>query len=82
MSLDNGYRSAKASIYVGQDDAAWVVTQTPSEIAEMVRSADPEDLIEFTLGNESEWNSKPLYIRAKNITAISPPKNQNFGDEE
>jgi hypothetical protein len=65
---------AKASIYVGNDDVAWVVTQTPSEVVAMIREADPDDMLEFNLGNASSWNARPLYIRAKVISSVSPPR--------
>jgi hypothetical protein len=74
-------KRAMASVYVAAEDACWVVTQTPSEVAEALRAASPDDLLELTLGNDSEWNGKPLFVRARSITAISPPRDQGEDDE-
>jgi hypothetical protein len=71
-----------ASVYVGEDDVCWVVCETPSEIAGMVSDAAPDQLLELTLGNRSDWNGKALFIRAERIGAISPPRNMGEGDEE
>lgn len=78
---DRSYRQAKASVYVGSDDAAWIVTETPSEVVDEVRSANSDDLIKLTLGNRSDWNGKPLYVRAGAITSISPPRDDETEDE-
>lgn len=75
------HRQSKSSVYVGDDDVCWLVTQTPSEVAEMLRAADGEDLVELTLGNRSGWNSKPLYVRARSVTAVGPPRDDSAGDE-
>lgn len=71
------HRQSKAAVYVGDDDVCWLVTQTPSEVAEMLRAADGEDLVELTLGNRSGWNGKPLYVRARSVTAVGPPRDDS-----
>ena len=71
-------RQAKAAVYVGDDDWPFVVAETPSEIAAMVKAAENSgtSLIQLTLGNTSDWNGKPLFVRAARVNAISPPKAQ------
>jgi hypothetical protein len=71
-----------ASVYVGDDDAPFIITETASEAAAIVVAAlsAGRTFATLTLGNESEWNAKPLYVRAEAVMAISPPK--NHGDEE
>lgn len=61
---------AKASVFV-EGDIPFVVTETPSEVAAII-DAHPHGLIRLTLGNESEWSGKPLYVRANRINAIAP----------
>ena len=66
----------KASVYVDGEQACWIVTQTPSEVAQLVENY-PDQLIELTLGNFSDWGGKPLYVRSSKINSISPPRNQD-----
>lgn len=75
---------ALASIFIGDDDRAWLVTATPSEAAGIVREGilTGERFVEFTLGNKSDWSGKPLYLDPEAITAISPPKSQDKKDED
>lgn len=73
-------RLAKAAVYMWDDDVPFNVAETPSEVAELLRNAEPEDLVQLTLGNESDWNGKPLYVRACRINAISPSKTGKAGD--
>ncbi len=72
-----------ASVFVSNDDAPFIVAETPREIAEMVRAAirDGEPLIELTLANSGDWNGKPLICRADRIVAMCPPKDLD-GDED
>lgn len=74
-------KRAMASVYVSDEDACWLVTQTPSEVAATLREAGSDDLLELTLGNDSDWNGKPLFVRARAITAISPPNDERRDDE-
>lgn len=74
--------SAKASIYVGDTDIAWLVTETPSEVISKMLDSTSETMIQFTLGNNSDWNGKPLYIKKRCINAISPPRDQGEGDTD
>jgi hypothetical protein len=81
----NGVRLAKASIYLGNDDVPFLVAETPSEAAEKIHRslADPQSgLVLLTLANASDWNGKPLYVRAASVSAISPPKDQDIDEED
>ena len=72
-----------ASVYLGDDDCPFIVAETPREIAQMVRDAvaNGDPLVELTLANDSDWNSKPLIVRAEKVTSVSPPKDQDVGDD-
>ena len=74
------YRQAKAAVYLFPDDVPFIVTESPSEIVSLMGVAEGlgDPLVKLTLGNQSEWNGKPLFVRADRIVAISPPKD---GDE-
>lgn len=73
-----------ASAYVGEDDAPFIVAESPGEVAALVRAAiaSGDPLIELTLANSSDWNAKPLYVRADRVSAISPPKDLRDDDED
>lgn len=75
-------RTAKASVYIGTDDAAWLTVESPSEIAALMATAPSDGLIQLTLGNQSTWNGKPLWLRNSAITAVSSPKDQDEDDED
>lgn len=79
-----GYKQPKASVYVGDDDVPFIVTETPSEIAVLVENAEStaQGLIQLTLGNRSDWNGKPLFVRAAKINAISAPKTGQDNDDD
>lgn len=75
-------RRAMASVYIHEDGVPFLVAETPSEIAAIVREADLEELVELTLADPESWEprpgswaGKPLYVRAGKVNAISPPKN-------
>jgi hypothetical protein len=72
-----------ASVFLGDDDCPFIVAETPREIAALVRDAirNDEPLIELTLANDSDWNSKPLIARADRVVAACPPKEQGEEDE-
>lgn len=72
---------AKASVFMEQSEIAWLVTETPSEVADRLDGAVPGAMLKFTLGNDSDWNGRPLYIRADAITAISPPRAEGGEDD-
>jgi hypothetical protein len=69
-------KRAMASVYQHGDDACFIVTQTPSEVHAALEAAEQagDTFALLTLGNTSEWNGKPLYIRPSSVVAISPPK--------
>lgn len=72
-----------ASIYT-VDDTAYAVAESPLESLELVKAVDAsegEDWVTFTLANTNEWNGKPLYLRASDISGISPPMRINRDDE-
>lgn len=72
---------ALATVHVIDDEAAWVVTETPSEVMERVDEVENHhDFVTLTLGNKSRWNGRPVYIRVDQIRAISPPI--DLDDEE
>lgn len=77
-------RAAKASVFLGDDDAAFIVAETPSEVAALVAEATDQHqpLVKLTLANTGDWNAKPLYVRVDRVTAISPPKDQDQADED
>lgn len=76
-------KRAKSSIYISTDDSCFLVVETPSEVREMVMEARLHDhiFVELTLGNESKWNGKPLYVKWEYVVAISPPKDQTIDEE-
>lgn len=71
-------RLAKASVFVGQDDAPFLVAETPREVAHLVH--DAEGMVELTLANSGDWNGKPLLVRADCVTAVCPPKTGSEDD--
>lgn len=77
-------KRAMASVFLGDDDCPFIVAETAREIAELVRQAirvgDP--LIELTLANDSDWNSKPLVCRADRVVAACPPKDPPGEDDD
>lgn len=85
MSEDTEVRRKRpmASVYLGDDDCPFIVAETPREIAQKVRDAIASDdpLVELTLANDSDWNAKPLVVRAEKVTSISPPKDPDIDDE-
>lgn len=70
---------AKSSVFM-DNDIAWLVTDTPSEVAAKVEAAGATDMLKFSLGNDSDWNGRPLYLRADAITGISPPRSEGPED--
>jgi len=72
-----------ASIYFTDDDAPFLITETPSEAVAALQAAENagESFAKLTLGNASDWNAKPLYVRASRIVAVGPPKDQADDDE-
>lgn len=77
------YKRAMASIFLSGDDYPFVVTQTPGEVADLVRNGveNKEILIELTLGNQSSWNNRPLFVDPREVKAISPPKDLEEDDD-
>lgn len=71
----------KATIFIGDTDIAWIVTESPTEIAQMIEDNPDDKLLKLTLGNFSSWGGKPLYVRAKSITSIGPPRDQGDDDD-
>lgn len=69
-------KRAMAAIYLGPDSAPFIIAETPSEATIIVEAAlnDGRAFAELTLGNDSEWNAKPLYVKATSVFAISPPE--------
>ncbi len=65
-----------ASVYVSGDDNPFIVTESAGEAAEIIHAAilAGSTFAKLTLGNRSDWNAKPLYVRAASVVAISPPK--------
>ncbi len=84
MTTTTRRKRAMASVFLGEDDAPFIVCETPREIAELVRVAlrEGEPLIELTLANLSDWNGKPLIARADRVFAVCPPKDQDDEDDE
>ncbi len=77
-------RRAMASVYLAPDDVPFIVVETPSEVAAIIKAAHDagEPLAKLTLGNASEWNAKPLYVRPASVVAVSPPKDLVDEDED
>lgn len=73
-----------ASVYVSGDDNPFVVTESPSEVADIIHAAveDRQTFAKLTLGNLSDWNSKPLFVRPASVVAISPPKDLHDDEDE
>lgn len=73
---------AKSTVFTDTGDSGWLVAQTPGEIVALIHDVGPDDLIELTLANHSGhaegggWNGKPLYIRARLICTVAPPRNE------
>lgn len=76
MTCQTRTRRAMAAVYVGDDDCPFIVAETPREVADLLRDAIKagEPLVELTLANDSDWNAKPLIVRADRVVSISPPK--------
>lgn len=75
----NGARLAKASVWLDDDDAAYLVAETPSEAADAIGAAIERgsSFAELTSGNSGPWNGKPFFLRARSVRAITPPMNQD-----
>lgn len=74
----------KATVFMENDESAVLVTESPSEVAELTEQAITNDhiFVKLTSGNLSEWNDKPVYLRAKDVKFIAPPLSQNDEDDE
>lgn len=77
-------RRALAAVYTDRDDdAAWLVAETPAEAAAAVEHALSNDalFVELTLANPNDaWNGRSVYIVAKYVRAICPPIADNDDD--
>ena len=82
--------SAKATVFLRGSDVPFVVLESPGEVVAMILTAatarrhgkpGPDDLIELRLGNASEWNGKPLYLRSREIVAVSALMNVDEDDD-
>lgn len=78
-------RKGLSTVFISNDDAPWMVAETPLEVVEKVKEAERnnETFVEFTLGNpNSDWNGRPVFLRAKEIHSIGPPRSYRDDEEE
>lgn len=77
-------RLAKASIYLSPSDLPFLVAESPHEVTDAVQVAIDGGylFVCLTLGNESEWNGKPVFVRADAVLAVSPPKTQDCDPDD
>lgn len=88
-------RRPLASVWTSRDpNKAWLVAETPAEVAELVadarRAGTPRHMRRFitlTLANPDrdvvhKWNGRPLYVDPRDIVAISPPLDASDDDED
>lgn len=81
-------RRALASVWTGSQEDSWLVAETPREVADAVDRgrAAGIPLIELTLatpdaGTDHKWNGRIVYVDPEDVTAISPPVDDNTDDE-
>ena len=73
-------RRPLASVFVEGLEEAWLVAETPPEIAALTSQAleNEQAFIALTLANPDEedeprWNGRTVYVLASRITGIAPP---------
>lgn len=74
----------KSAVHCKHDDYAFVVAETPAEVAAIYSDAiaDGNPLMQLTLANKSAWNGRPLYIATSTFNAVTPPMDLDDDDDE